>query len=251
MPYRMSSKTVKALQKKRQSNDHMNFTSRQPSFSTLQPAQQTKRFVLRIGALPSCNCLLLFCLIIGVCACSRSENINQYMNQRHFIVYASDVSLPPPDSSQIKPEIQEIDGVPTKLSRFLFAPGDIERSAGMAQQFDTNFDTRLLGLEFHIRSLSGPTTLIPVIISTSPTYSNYVMKENIVLDGNKWQKVSLTFREFADTRSRMHLDIDSLFSGHHKTIKLYLIPGETDGTDKVIEWGPVSGIYDKKRYRFY
>lgn len=195
--------------------------------------------------------LFLIFLAIAVSGCQKSDILNQNMKHRHFVIYASDVTKPLPDIRQIKPETQVINGVSTQVTRFLFSPEDIQRSAGMAQVLDINKNTRLLGFEFDIRSLSGPCSIIPVIISTDPNYNNFVTREQIHLDGIKWNHVSLTFREFTDTRSRMHLDIDSLFPGHYNTIELILIPSESNGMDKVLEWGPLSGIYEKNRYRFH
>ena len=189
--------------------------------------------------------------ILCTAGCGSGHDVNEHMNERSFVVFAGLVSEPPPDRAQILHENLDINGTTYPVTRFQFTAEDIDRSVGMTQQVTTGNDSRLIGLKFYLRNLTKPCTLSAVLRSSSKPYGTYLHKDPIQLDGSDWKQVVLTFSNFADNRSGLYLDLNTFRAGDKESMKLFLLPNENDGVDRVIQWGPLEPVYQDHRYRFH
>ncbi|MCD4655345.1 hypothetical protein K8T06_15600 [bacterium] len=200
------------------------------------------------------NNISLIAVLVGLSvlsACSNSNDINRFMDQRKFVVYADQVTIDDPDPSQIHKGKAQINDMDIPVTSYVFTSEDIARSAGMAQLLDIHHNTRLLGIRFSIRSLSGNCSLIPVLASAQSSPNNWVRNKHLQLETSSWKQVVLTFRDFTDTRSQMYLDVDTFQPGNWNFVNLFLLPYGDTKKDMAIEWGPVEPVYQNHRYRFY
>ncbi|MBN1296067.1 hypothetical protein JXA80_04755 [bacterium] len=189
--------------------------------------------------------------ILCIIGCGDAGVFTHSSMNRFFFFYGSSPGDDPVSLPVITQEKQVIDLQPMTVTRFRFPPASVASIGAMAQELEIDWNHRLSGIRFPLRSLSGPGTIKAVLMGRGNARANFENPELIHLPHSAWSTVMLTFSDFTDTRSRLGRDVDRFHPGDWDTIVLLLIPIEDTGSDQVFEWGPADAVLQNHRYRFH